>query len=756
MADQVMPRLAVLTSGGDAQGMNAAVRAVVRTALNRGAEIYAVYEGYQGLVDGGERIRPVDWDDVSGILNRGGTVIGTARSLEFRERPGRLKAVEHLLEHGIDRLVVIGGDGSLTGADLLRQEWKSLLDELVTTGRIDQDTADAHPALMIAGLVGSIDNDMVGTDMTIGADSALHRIVEAMDAISSTAASHQRSFVVEVMGRHCGYLALMSAIAGGADYVLIPENPPAPGWEVDMCDLLETGRAAGRRTSIVIVAEGAQDLFGSPITSDYVRSVLEDRTHEDTRVTILGHVQRGGAPSAFDRSMSSILGYNAVEEVLSATADSIPQMIGIRYNRVSRAPLVDCVAQTSEIAKRMAAKDFDVAMRLRGSSYGEMVGIFTAMSQALPTVKPGAKPRRIAVINVGALAPGMNAAAKAAVRLGLDRGHTMLGINGSFEGLVNGDVVELKWGDVEGWTSQGGAELGISRRVPTVRDLYAIGRGLERQGIDGLLIIGGWDAFNAAHTMQGERERYPAFQIPMIVLPATIDNDIPNSELSVGADSALNLIVDSIDRIRQSGTAARRCFVMEVMGGFCGYLAVMGGLSGGAVRVYTHEEGISLKQLAEDVDKMVQSFRVGQRLFLVVRNERASEMYTSDFMCRIFEQESEGLFDAREVVLGHIQQGGNPTPFDRILATRLASHSIDYLSQQIEAGKSHCGVIGLYEGKVRTISLRQSEELAQWEYRRPTEQWWLELRGIIDVLAARLAVVPGGAQESLGPVDVVH
>jgi 6-phosphofructokinase 1 len=131
-------------------------------------------------------------------------------------------------------------------------------------------------------------------------------------------------------------------------------------------------------------------------------------------------------------------------------------------------------------------------------------------------------------------------------------------------------------------------------------------------------------------------------------------------------------------------------------------------------------------------------------------------MYTSDFMCRIFEQESEGLFDAREVVLGHIQQGGNPTPFDRILATRLASHSIDYLSQQIEAGKSHCGVIGLYEGKVRTISLRQSEELAQWEYRRPTEQWWLELRGIIDVLAARLAVVPGGAQESLGPVDVVH
>src|SRR6478735_4078404 len=180
-------RLAVMTSGGDAQGMNPAVRSVVRTALNHGAEIFAIYEGYQGLIDGGDRIRAVSWDDVSSILNQGGTTIGTARSLEFR------------------------------GRDRLRQEWPSLVAELLAAGDIDKETADWHPALMSAGLVGSIDNDMIGTDMTIGADSALHRIVEAIDAIGSTASSHQRSFVVEVMGRHCGYLALMSAIAGGAD-----------------------------------------------------------------------------------------------------------------------------------------------------------------------------------------------------------------------------------------------------------------------------------------------------------------------------------------------------------------------------------------------------------------------------------------------------------------------------------------------------------------------------------------------------------
>jgi 6-phosphofructokinase 1 len=739
------PRLAVLTSGGDAQGMNPAVRAVVRTALNRGAEIFAVYEGWQGLVDGGDRIRPVTWDDVSGILNRGGTVIGTARSAAFRQREGRRRAAQHLLERGIDRLVVIGGDGSLSGADLLRQEWPSLLEELLAAGAIDPEAARRHPALMIAGLVGSIDNDMLGTDMTIGADSALHRIVEAVDAIGSTAASHQRSFVVEVMGRHCGYLALMSAIAGHAAYVLIPEWPPDPGWERELCEIIKSGRSAGRRHSIVIVAEGAHDSANQPISSDYVRQVLEERLGEDVRLTILGHVQRGGAPSAFDRSMSSIQGHAAVEEVLAATPQSVPQLIGLRDNRVARAPLMECVARTRELAERIAARDYDTALMLRGDSYTELMHVFHSISRALPSSQTRRRATRIALVNVGGLAPGMNAIAGAAVRLGLDRGYTMLGINGSFRGLMDGDVRELQWGDVEGWSSLGGAQLGISRHVPTVKDLYAIGRGLEDQRVSGLLIVGGWDAFEAAQTMHRERERYPAFNIPTILLPATIDNNIPNSELSVGADSALNLIVDSIDRLREAGTASRRCFVVQTMGGYCGYLALLGGLSGGAVRVYLHEEGITVQELAGDVERMVESFRAGQRLFLTVLNERASPMYTSEFLCRLFEQESQGLFDAREVVLGQTQQGGAPSPFDRILGTRLAAHSIDWLSYQIDSASTGGAVIGLHEGKVRVLPLREAGDLADWEHRRPLRQWWLQLRPIIDVLASRLAAGSAGS-----------
>src|SRR4051812_184382 len=322
--------IGVLTSGGDAQGMNAAVRAVARSALARGVPVYAICEGYQGMVEGGAQIRPLSWDSVGGIQHRGGTIIGTARSAEFRERAGRLRAAKNLVERDIDRLVVIGGDGSLSGADVFRHEWPGLLAELAQHGDLTREQADRHPQLMIVGLVGSIDNDMIGSDPTIGADSALHRIVEAIDAIESTAASHQRSFVVEVMGRHCGYLALMSALATGASAALIPEHPPLrDDWEEELCELLHAGRVSGRRQSIVVVAEGATDRHGRPISGAHIRQLLEERLGEDTRLTVLGHVQRGGAPSAFDRYQGTVLGHAAVEELLAANPASVPQLIGV-------------------------------------------------------------------------------------------------------------------------------------------------------------------------------------------------------------------------------------------------------------------------------------------------------------------------------------------------------------------------------------------------------------------------------------------
>ena len=739
MATENTPvRIGVLTSGGDAQGMNAAVRAVVRTALRLGAQPYAVMEGWAGAVAGGEGIRPLNWDSVGSILHRGGTIIGTARSKEFRTREGMLSAAANLLEHGIDRLVVIGGDGSLTGTNEFRKAWPSLLAELIETGRITPEVAAAHAQLMIAGLVGSIDNDLVGTDMTIGADSALHRIMEAIDSLSSTAASHQRTFVIEVMGRHCGYLALMSAVAGGCDYVFVPELPPADGWEEDMCNKLQAGRAAGRRDSLVIVAEGAQDRKGNRITAADVCDVLEERLGEDARVTILGHVQRGGRPSAYDRWMPTLLGYAAAQEVLRATPESEPHIIGVRHNRIAHLPLMQSVENTRAVATYIKDGDYEAAVEARGASFAQMLQIFENMStppsQSRHDDSP-VKDKRVAILHAGGLAPGMNTAARAAVRLGIDHGLTMLGIEGGFPGLLDGAVKELSWADVEGWVGEGGAALGTHREYPSIEQLYSIGRSLESNHIDGLIVIGGFNAYLGAHTLIKERDRYPAFNIPIVCVPASIDNNLPGSELSIGTDTAVNSTVSTLDAIKLSASASKRCFVAEVMGRRCGYLTLMSGLATGAEKVYLPEHDATLDEIASATSDMVKSFRDGRRLYLVLRNEAACGLYSTKLLADVFAQESNGLYDVRESVIGHVQQGGNPTAFDRLMATRLVTNAMQVLVDELVAGTARGHYVGLVNGEFRDSPLAHMNDELDLVNRRPRDQWWLRLEHVIPVVS---------------------
>lgn len=736
MTNQTPVRIGVLTSGGDAQGMNAAVRAVVRAALSRGAEVYAIFEGYQGMIDGGSGIRRFGWDDVGSILGSGGTVIGTFRSKEFRTREGRLKAARNLIERGIDRLVVIGGDGSLTGLDTFRAEWPTLVGELHAKGWISKQTADAHSRLIIAGLVGSIDNDLVGVDSTIGADTALHRIMEALDAISSTAASHQRSFVLEVMGRHCGYLALAAAIAGGCDYVLIPENPPAPGWEEEMCQTLRAGRARGRRDSIVVLAEGATDQQGNPITSAHVREVIETTLDEDTRVTILGHVQRGGTASAYDRWAPTWLGTEAVDEVLDPEEADVAKVIGILGNQVVRIPLVKAVADTKRVPELIAAGDYAAAMAARGPSFNELLDIFTEMAQRT-TFTPPADAKRIGIVLAGGLAPGMNTATRAAVRLGIARGYRMIGIHNGFSGLRRGTMSELSWDDVDGWSGRGGAELGLRRGVPVTEDLYKMARSLEDNQIEALLVIGGWNAYQAAHLMHSERDRYPAFQIPIVAVPASIDNNLPGTEVAIGTDTALNVNVEAIDRIKMSGSATTRSFVVETMGRYCGYLALMSGLAGGAERVYLNEEGIALSALNDDVEWLQQAFATGRRLFLAVRNERASASYTTEFIGQLLEGAANGAYDVRTHIIGHVQQGAEPTPSDRLLATRLVSAALNQLGEAfaMDRNRPTGWYLGLQNSRITAHPLAHMLESVDPVHRRPLDQWWMALRPVLDAMA---------------------
>ena len=731
--------LGVLTSGGDAAGMNAAVRGVVRTALHVGIQPYLIHEGYLGMVQGGEAIVEAQSHHVGGILHRGGTVIGTARCPEFRTRDGRRAAARNLVTRDIDALVVIGGDGSLTGANLLSSEWPDLLAELVEAGELEQELVDAHPQLQLVGIVGSIDNDMFGTDMTVGTDTALHRITEAIDALHSTASSHQRSFVIEVMGRNCGYLALMAGLATGAQWVFIPERPPqTASWEEALRRTVEDGRKVKRRQNIVIVAEGARDRYGVSITSERVRDILAEGLGEDTRITILGHGQRGGSPSAFDRNLGTRCGYQAVQELVAGNAAEQAQLIGIRENRIVTSPLMQAVEKTQAVAGLLKEKRFDEAMELRGSGFVEAYETMRTLVRARPREADTDQPvKRIAIVHAGGLAPGMNTAVRAAVRTIMDRGHTVLGIRGGFPGLRDGHVEELGWMSVSGWVSHGGAELGTKRYTPTAEDLPTIAERVAGHQLDGILMFGSFDGYNAAYTLLQASSEHPDLDIPIVCLPVTISNDVPGTGLTIGADTALNAIVEDVDKIKQSAVASTRVFVVEVMGKESGYLALSSGLATGAEFVYTPEEGITLERLKHDVEALNDRFRHGQRLGVIIRGEGADPVYTTPFLWALFEKEGGGLFDVRQSILGHVQQGGNPSPFDRIQATRLAVRCVDHLLGQLGEEHPESAMCGLVGGKVTFTPLARFRELLDPHgARRPAEQVWFDrIRPIADVMS---------------------
>nr|XP_002193596.3 ATP-dependent 6-phosphofructokinase, platelet type isoform X2 [Taeniopygia guttata] len=739
--------IGVLTSGGDAQGMNAAVRAVVRMGIYVNAKVYFIYEGYQGMVDGGDNIVEVSWESVSSILQVGGTVIGSARCKPFRTREGRLQAALNLVQRGITNLCVIGGDGSLTGANLFREEWSGLLEELAQKGKIDAEAVKKYAYLNIVGMVGSIDNDFCGTDMTIGTDSALHRIIEVVDAIMTTAQSHQRTFVLEVMGRHCGYLALVSALACGADWVFIPEYPPEEGWEDSMCTKLSENRARKKRLNIIIVAEGAIDCHNKPITSEKVKDLVVQRLGFDTRVTILGHVQRGGTPSAFDRILASRMGVEAVLALLEATPATPACVVSLSGNQAVRLPLMECVQMTQEVQKAMDEGRFLEAVKLRGRSFENNLNTYKLLSHKKPDAELPKSNFNVAVLNVGAPAAGMNAAVRAAVRVGITEGHKIFAVIDGFEGFARGKIKEISWGDVGGWTGQGGSILGTKRTLPA-KYLEKIADQMRTNNINALMVIGGFEAYLGLLELSAAREKYDEFCVPMVMVPATVSNNVPGSDFSIGADTALNTITDTCDRIKQSASGTkRRVFIIETMGGYCGYLANMGALAAGADAAYIFEEQFDIRELQANVEHLTEKMKTSIQRGLVLRNENCNENYTTDFIYQLYSEEGKGVFDCRKNVLGHMQQGGAPSPFDRNFGTKISAKAMQWISKKLketyrkEGGKvfantddSVC-LLGIRRRNLVFQPVAELKSETDFVHRIPKEQWWLKLRPLMKILA---------------------
>ncbi|MDX1830391.1 MAG: 6-phosphofructokinase [Lutibacter sp.] len=318
--NQPIKKIAVLTSGGDAPGMNAAIRAVVRACTYYRIDCVGVYRGYQGLIEGD--FEQMSARHVSNVINRGGTILKSARSLEFKTKEGRVKAYENLKKEGVGALIIIGGDGTFTGGLKFIKEFD----------------------FPIVGIPGTIDNDIYGTDNTIGYDTALNTVVEVIDKIRDTASSHNRLFFIEVMGRDAGFIALNTGIGAGAEEILIPEENI--GLE-KLVDSLKKGREKGKTSSIVVVSEG--DKIGKNVfeLADYIGENYPDY---DIRVSVLGHMQRGGSPSCYDRVLASRLGVAAVETLLDKKSGV---MVGVTNNEVSKVGLENAIKMNHEINKEL-------------------------------------------------------------------------------------------------------------------------------------------------------------------------------------------------------------------------------------------------------------------------------------------------------------------------------------------------------------------------------------------------------------------
>jgi 6-phosphofructokinase 1 len=310
-----MKSIAVLTSGGDAPGMNAAVRAITRSALDRGLDVYGVRHGFQGLVDGS--IEPLRARDVGGIIQRGGKVLGSARSKEFREPAGRTKALRNLSQRGVEALVVIGGNGSQAGAHSL-----------------------GEMGFPVIGVASTIDNDLIGSDITIGADTAVNVTLEAIDRLRTTGSSHQRAFLVETMGRDCGYLALMSGLAGGAEVICTPEIEVTPD---EIAERLSAAYQRGKTHAIVVVAEGAKN------GTDAILRHFNDHEAQigfELRATTLGHVVRGAPPTASDRILATRLGAAAVEALRAGRRNVL---VGVQKGEIAFTPHAEVASGTKSI-----------------------------------------------------------------------------------------------------------------------------------------------------------------------------------------------------------------------------------------------------------------------------------------------------------------------------------------------------------------------------------------------------------------------
>ena len=531
----------------------------------------------------------------------------------------------------------------------------------------------------------------------------------------------------------------------------------------------------------MIVAEGTIDCEGVKITSEDVKNAIIEKMGMDARVTTLGHIQRGGSPSASDRYLGTIQGITAAISLIeNESRNSLSLMVVTNENHVSCRAITECVHNTRQINQDLKERKFDQVFKSRDPEFRflyDLQALFRSQALQSKNISEGGQSIKIALVNVGAPCGGMNSANAAIAKYSISLGHKIIGVYDGLKGFLSEDFHTLQIEEIQGWIERGGSVLGTNRWLPNSEEVIQIVSIIIREGIDAVIVVGGFEGFSFLASIR-ENSTYLKYNFPVLLIPATISNNVPGTEYSIGSDTALNTIISACDIIRQSASSSRnRVFVVEVQGGNCGYLAALSALSSGASCCFIPERELTLKVILDEIEHL--KFRVKKYSKIgriVIRNENCPEVYSTETLSKIFETEAAGIFDSRWIVLGHLQQGGNPSPIDRLRGVKLGTVCVDYIEKillsdysdksdsipsiGIDSGVTtpyqrggNVLVVGVKGPKIVFSSLDSLIEEADMKMRRIKNPWWERLYPLVSILSRgpdEISINDDGFNSSIG------
>ena len=742
--------IGVLTSGTDAQGVNAVIRSVVRTGLFLGCKVMFIKDGLKGLVE--NKIDEARWSETQGTESLGGTILGSQKCPEFKNYIPRRTAGLNLIKAGISNVIFIGGEGTLKAARSLFSDWGEIVKDLLGLNLITLEMAHQYKHLHVVCLIASVEHDVVGTDISIGTNTAVHRITEALDNIAVTHTSCNQAFVVEVLGSESGFLALVSGLAYHASMVFIPEWPAQGDWVQELKNKMTT---RCKRGLLIIAASGAIDRQGKPIKVNDIANVLKE-LGMDTRITVLGHVQRGGLPSVFDRFNGIRIGADAVTCLHQLPDDqSAICAVGLRGTDIVTLDVDKVIDDTERVASCIRSLNFVDAVRLKGERFQRFLSAYNMTQTLKPAITlsiPGCEPiiRKIGVVKLGQTSLGVCWTVKTLVNTCESKGFRVVGFRNGLEGVARDWALPLSSETVRDWTVTTAGRLGTSERSANAVGLDRIEKGIAKHNLSGLVLIGEFPAYVSLHEMWEGMREHSGLCIPVMMIPVATNNNIPNTDFCIGADTATNEIVEYCSKLKRVAAGrGKTVFVVETLGSHSEYLTTMCGLCAGADVAYTRRTKLTLDKLLDDANMITEKILDRESplsMGFIIKSQNASDNYTLDIIQNIFNEEGRGIFNCNTASIGDVQMGSTPTPFDRVLAHCSGLEAGCWMVEQILGcvqkdrsvytvqPTSKC-VMCSCNGQLTPSPISELALETDFLHQLPKYMWWSQLTSLMRVLS---------------------